>query len=174
MMRRLSYIAVSLLALVAALLMGDGFTQLAQGQTAIPAVVEPCINRDSFFAKGGAELIARADVGGDEHYLVHTYEQGEEAKDYPSALLVSVTGGSCNSELWNTPGDYLPYAQYVPDAAAIEFRFVEARMTLNRMGRQAFIESFNSPDDLDLFPEFLQAYERLGVLSEIQERVGES
>lgn len=174
MTRRLSYISLSLVAFSVALLWGDGLTNFVQSQTSIPSVVEPCIDQDSFFAQGGAELIARAEVEGNEYYLVHTYEQGDDDREFPSAQLIAVEGGSCTTELWNNPNDYLPYAQYVPDAAAVEFRFVEARISLQRLGRQEFMNAFTSPDDLDLFPEFIRAYERLGVLEDIRQRVGAS
>lgn len=136
-------------------------------ESPVPEVAEACVDRDSFFAEGGAELIASEQVNGVDYYLIFTYEDFENSEDYPIALFVSAQNETCQVEIWNTPGDHIVYADFIPLQAAEKFREIEYGMTLKRMGRQAFINAFDL-SEITLYPEEETALERLGVLEAIR------
>jgi hypothetical protein len=73
--------------------------------------------------------------------------------------------------LWNTAGDFLAYADYVPLSAAIAFREIEFARQLERLGRSSFVEAFDLSARA-LLEEESAALERLGLLAEIQEHQG--
>ena len=101
-----------------------------------------------------------------KYYLIYTYEDSN-AEQYPSALLVSETAENCTVELWNTPGDFLAYADYVPFEAAVKFREIEFSRQLDRLGREAFIDAFNVSEQA-LLDEEETALEQLGILDDIR------
>jgi hypothetical protein len=112
-------------------------------------------------------LIAQETVEDINYYLIHTYEGSEESEDFPIALLVSSTSGTCQVQLWNSPRDFLPYVNYVPLDAAIKFREIEYSIQLERLGRSDFIDAFDL-SEIDLLEEEEEALERLGVLNAIR------
>lgn len=161
---------IGLLAISALVAVGLVSRQAVQAQAQpvpVPSVVEPCVDRSDVFAAGAVEVMATETVAGKDYYLLYTYEAGPEAQRYPSPLLVSVAADTCQVALWNTAGDFLPYADYVPLAAAIAFREIEFSRQLERLGRQAFIDGFDV-SELELMAEEAAALERLGVLEAIQ------
>lgn len=111
--------------------------------------------------------MATAAVEGTNYYLIYTYEESPNAEQYPSALLVSATAGTCEVELWNTPGDFLAYADYVPFEAAVKFHEIQFSRQLDRLGREAFINAFDV-SELALLEEESAALQRLGVLEAIR------
>lgn len=169
MKHRLTYprTLLAIAALIAALMAGSALTVRAQVETSVPPVVEPCLDRSSPLAAGGAALMATATVEGTDYYLIYTYENAPNAEQYPSALLVSATADTCDVALWNTPGDFLAYADYVPFEAAVKFHEIQFSRQLDRLGREAFINAFDL-SELALLEEEAAALERLGVLEAIQ------
>lgn len=133
----------------------------------VPDSAEACVDRGDIFTAGGAELIADETVDGVDYYLIFTYRDTPQAEQYPNALFVSVSNGKCEIEIWNTPGDHIIYADFVPLQAAEKFREIEYGMVLERMGRQDFINAFDL-SEITLYPEEETALERLGVLDEIR------
>ncbi len=160
-------IRLAIAALIATVMVGSALTVRAQIDSSVPPVTESCIDRSSPFAAGGAELMATATVEGTEYYLIYTYEDSPDAAQYPSALLVSAASGTCDVALWNTPGDFLAYADYVPFEAAVKFREIQFSRRLDRMGREAFITAFDL-SELALLDEEAAALERLAVLEDIR------
>jgi hypothetical protein len=158
-------------ALVAAALVSWQAVQAQVQQVPVPPVVEPCVDRSDVFAAGTVDVMATETVADTDYYLLYTYEAGPEAQRYPSPLLVSVAAGTCQVALWNTAGDFLAYADYVPLSAAIAFREIEFARQLERLGRSSFIEAFDLSARA-LLEEESAALERLGLLAEIQERQG--
>lgn len=134
----------------------------AQGQrTQVPQTTEACIDRNDTYAAGGAELIASTTVDETDYYLIYTYSDGENAREFPSALLVSSSmSNSCKQEYWNIGGFGLPYADFVPFDVAVHFKKIELDIQLERLGREPFIEAYRS---IELFPEEVEAIEQLGV-----------
>jgi hypothetical protein len=176
MRRRFIYPLLMLTALLLSIAINAFLGPMANGQiesVPVPNAAEACVDRDDHFAAGGAELIATETLDGADYYLIYTYEDSEESRQYPSALLVSSSSpNTCETALWNTMGDYLKYADFVPYEVAVRFREIEYSIQLERLGREDFINAFTSPEDLDLFPEFLEAFERLGVLEDIENHLG--
>lgn len=154
-------------ALTIAVVVGSALLVRAQTDASVPTVVEPCLDRSSSFAAGGATLMATKTVDDVNYYLIYTYEDSSNAESYPSALLVSATAENCTVELWNTPGDFLAYADYVPFEAAVKFREIEFFRQLDRLGREEFIDAFNISEQA-LLDEESTALEQLGVLDDIQ------
>ena len=157
----------ALAALTIAVVVGSALLVRAQPDASVPTVVEPCLDRSSPLAAGGATLMATKTVDDVNYYLIYTYEDSSNAEQYPSALLVSETAENCTVELWNTPGDFLAYADYVPFEAAVKFREIEFSRQLDRLGREAFIDAFNVSEQA-LLDEEETALDQLGVLDAIQ------
>ena len=176
MRRRFIYPLLMLTALLLSIAVNAFLAPIATSQiesVPVPSEAETCVDLDDHFAAGGAELIATATVDGNDYYLIYTYEDFEDSRQYPSALLVSSSApNTCETALWNTPGDYLKYADFVPYEVAVRFREIEYSIQLERLGREDFINAFISPENLDLFPEFIEAFERLGVLEDIENHLG--
>jgi hypothetical protein len=169
-MRRFVYPLLMLTTLLLSMAINAFLAPIATSQiesVPVPREAEGCVDRDHHFAAGGAELIATETVDGTDYYLIYTYEDSADSRQYPSALLVSVAVNACETALWNTPGDFLAYADYVPMAAAIKFREIEYSIQLEKLGRSDFIRAFDLPR-IDLLEEEAAALERLGVLDEIR------
>jgi hypothetical protein len=159
---------LAIAALTVALIAGDMPTGRAQAETPVPSVVEPCVDRSSFFVAGGAALIATETVESTDYYLIYTYEDAPGSDQYPIALLVSSSAqNSCEVELWNTPRDALAYADYVPFRAAVKFQEIEYKIQLMQLGREKFINAFGL-SETNLFPEEEAALEHLDLLKEIR------
>jgi hypothetical protein len=154
-------------ALTIAVVVGCTLLVRAQTDAPVPAVVEPCLDRSSPFAAGGATLMATKSINDVNYYLIYTYENSSNSESYPSALLVSETDERCTVELWNTPGDFLAYADYVPFDVAVKFREIEFSRQLDRLGRESFIDAFNVSEQ-SLLDEEVTALEHLGVLDDIK------
>lgn len=169
-MRRFNYIGLSLMAIgisIAISLLSSSSVR-GQGEQSVPPAVDACIDSRSPFTAGGVELIATATVEDTNYYLIYTYESAPGSEQYPIALLVSSqTENTCQRELWNTPRDFLEYANYVPLDAAVKFREIEYSIQLERMSRAEFINAFDL-SSIDLFPEEAEALQRLNVLDEIR------
>ena len=161
--RKLFAIAILTIAVV----VGSALLVRGQTDTSIPTMVEPCLDRSSPFAAGGATLMATKSIDDVNYYLIYTYEASSNAESYPSALLVSETDERCTVELWNTPGDFLAYADYVPFEVAVKFREIEFSRQLDRLGRESFIDAFNVSEQA-LLDEESTALEQLGVLDDIK------
>ena len=168
MKHRLTFIrkVFAIATLAIAVVVGSELLVRAQPDASVPTVVEPCLDRSSPFASGGATLMATKTVDDVNYYLIYTYE-GSNAESYPSALLVSETAENCTVELWNTPGDFLAYADYVPFEAAVKFREIEFSRQLDRLGREAFVDAFNVSEQA-LLDEEETALEQLGILDDIR------
>lgn len=171
LLRRLRYPLMMLLALCICVVVSVLHSSVAISQAEsvpVPPEAENCVDMTSMFAAGGAELIATESVDGTDYFLIYTYEDSANSEEFPIALLVSSpSSDSCTSELWNTPGDFLPYADYVPLAAAIKFREVEYSIQLERMSREEFVNAFDL-SELDLLEEEKKALENMGLLDEIR------
>lgn len=148
-------------------------TSAQQDYLPVPPEAEACVELDSpvLGGDGGAEVLATEVVDGTQYFLIFTYHKEDwEDREFPSALLVSASQGTCESLFWNTPGALLPYADYVPMAAAVNFRQIEFERQIALLGgnQDQFINSFDL-DEQPLFEEESLALEQMGILDELEE-----
>jgi hypothetical protein len=124
--RWISYGLLFVFGLIVSFILMQRQVVLAQS---IPSAVATCIPTQQVTR---TELVGKTELEGKGYYLLAAFGQGD---DGASDLLILVTNGQCQVELYNPTGDRLSLKSIIPQAAARQLTLQRYRQVLNQQGQ---------------------------------------